>query len=149
MDTTLPRPVRTLLVLLVVVLLAVSIVLGAALVSGRSPGSWWAQATGHVVVEHHADAADVPDGERPDWLPADADEITVVRPGRAAGGATGTRLDARVPQGTAVPASCAASRRPALPWDGGGDWPDFTAAETLTCDGWHLVARPHHWYAWS
>lgn len=150
MDTTLPRPVRAALALLVVVLLAVSFVLGAALVTERSPGSLWAEATGHVTVEHHASVADVPAGEGPDWLPADADEITVVRPGRSAtGGVSGSRLDARVPSGSAAPASCTATTQPTIPWDGGGSWPTFTVAETLTCGDWHLVAREHHWYAWS
>lgn len=149
MDTTLSRPVRTFLVFLIFVLLAVGVALGAMLVAERSPGSVWAQLRGQIAVEHHASAADVPDTEGPDWLPTDADEITVVRPGRTASDTTGSRLDARVPLGTVAPAACGASKRASQPWDGGDGWPSFTLAETLTCGDWHLVARPRHWYAWT
>lgn len=148
MNTAPSLSVRPSRVILVVVLLAVSVALGAALTSERSLGSWWAQLNGDIAVEHHGSAADVPAGDGPAWLPEDADEITVVRSGRSAD-VTGSRLDARVPLGSAAPATCTPSRRPSIPWDGGGSWPDFTAAETLTCGDWHLVARPHHWYAWS
>lgn len=148
MPTTLSRPVRTLLIVLVIGLLAVSVGLGAALVSERSPGSLWAELRGNTEVEHPDSAADVTSEQGPDWLPGDADEITVVRSGPNAD-VEGSRIDARVPEGSTTPESCVASKQASLPWDGGGRWPDFTLAETLTCGDWHLVARPHHWYAWS
>ncbi|WP_432522958.1 hypothetical protein [Kineococcus sp. SYSU DK006] len=144
------------LVHLAAALAAGTVGIGAlALVSGSVPGvaglgPLLAEAQGHTDRAVHSRPAQVPAADLPDWARAGEAEVTVVRPGEAAGEGAGeaVRADLAVPAGFTLPATCAPVERVGMPFDGGGDeWPD-SRRPGHRCGGWSAVVAGDHLYVW-
>ena len=133
---------------------AVAGVAGGALATGHVPGveglgPRLAQAQGHVQRTVYERPARLPAEDLPEWAREGGEQVTVVRPGRAAGsGVEGVRADVSVPAGFSPPASCTRLEHVGMPFDGGGeDWPDSTAPGQR-CGRWSVVVADGHLYVW-
>lgn len=121
---------------------------GAEKISGRSLGAVLNEVRGNTDFERYDTASELPANDAPSWLPDDASDIQVVRPGSNSE-EDGVRLDATVTT-TAIPTECTPADGPtSIPWDGAGDWPDLTTATTYTCDTWTMTVDGTHWYLWT
>ena len=113
------------------------------------PGAALAELQGHTETTDHATADRAPAGLVPDWTRRLGTDVTVVRPGDAAGDDSGSvRADMTLPAGTTLPAGCTPREQVGMPFDGGGSWPDLGTTSQL-CDGWVTVVLGDHLYAWS
>jgi len=145
-----PRRGRAVTAVIVgVVASTVAIAAVAALATGRSGsvGASVAEFQGKVATATYDDARSIPSPQRPDWFPDGARDVTVKTPGPRSG-ADGIKLDAAVPSGTTLPASCTTSGY-SQAWDGGGTWPAFVAGDIRACGDWRAVLRDGRLYLWK
>ncbi|MGY2064168.1 hypothetical protein [Blastococcus sp. SYSU DS0619] len=112
-------------------------------------GAMLAELQGHTATSDHADADDAPRGDVPDWTRAAGSEVTVVRPGEAAGDDSGSvRAEMALEEGVRLPADCTALPQVGMPFDGGGNWPDL-GGEAQLCEGWVTVVLGDRLYTWT
>ncbi|MEU4360931.1 hypothetical protein [Promicromonospora sp. NPDC023987] len=117
-------------------------------IAGRSIGALVNESQGNSTFGRYDSAAELPEDVAPSWLPRDARDIQVVGAGPNSG-VRGVRIDAGVASAS-TPSACVPATTRTIPWDGGGDWPDLSSAETYTCDpSWTLAVIGGHWYLWS
>ena len=113
------------------------------------PGAALAELQGHTRTTDHDTADRAPRGTVPDWTRGVGTDVTVVRPGEAAGDDSGSvRVDMTLPAGTTLPDGCTPRDQVGMPFDGGGSWPDLGTTSHL-CDGWVTVVLADHLYAWA
>ena len=117
-------------------------------IAGRSIGALVNESQGNSTFNRYDSAAELPENVAPSWLPRDARDIRIVGSGPNSG-VRGVRIDAGVAS-TSIPSACVPATSRAIPWDGGGSWPDLSSATTYTCDpSWTLSVAGGHWYLWS
>lgn len=113
------------------------------------PGAVLAELQGHTATADHDTAEAAPRGDVPGWTRAVGSDVTVVRPGEAAGDDGGSiRVHMTLADGTSVPADCTPLDQVGMPFDGGGRWPDLGDTAQL-CDGWVTVVLGDQLYAWT
>ncbi|MGY1720158.1 hypothetical protein ACI8AG_14045 [Blastococcus sp. SYSU DS0552] len=113
------------------------------------PGAMLAELQGHTETSDHADADDAPRGDVPGWTRPVGHDVTVVRPGEAAGDDSGSvRAEMTLDEGARPPADCTALPQVGMPFDGGGNWPDL-GDEAQLCEGWVTVVLGDRLYTWT
>ena len=113
------------------------------------PGAMLAELQGHTRTTDYDRAERAPRDLVPDWVRDAGTDVTVVRPGDAAGDDGGSvRAEMVLAEGTELPADCTPLDQVGMPWDGGGSWPDL-GEEAQLCDGWVTVVLGEHLYAWT
>ncbi|MCZ2847939.1 hypothetical protein [Modestobacter sp. VKM Ac-2978] len=113
------------------------------------PGAALAELQGHTATSDHDTADAAPRDDVPDWTRAVGSDVTVVRPGEAAGDDGGSiRVHMTLADGTSLPADCTPLDQVGMPFDGGGRWPDLGDTAQL-CDGWVTVVLDDQLYAWT
>ncbi|MCZ2823230.1 MULTISPECIES: hypothetical protein [unclassified Modestobacter] len=113
------------------------------------PGAAFAELQGHTQTADHATADVAPREDVPAWTRAVGSDVTVVRPGEAAGDDAGSvRVHMTLTSGTTLPAHCTPLDQVGMPFDGGGRWPDL-GDEAHLCDGWVTVVLGDQLYAWT
>ena len=113
------------------------------------PGAMLAELQGHTDTSGHAHAERAPRGDVPGWTRGVGHDVSVVRPGDAAGDDSGSvRARMTLDEGARLPAGCAGLPQVGMPFDGGGNWPDL-GEEAQLCEGWVTVVLADRLYTWT
>ncbi|MCZ2858986.1 hypothetical protein [Blastococcus sp. VKM Ac-2987] len=88
------------------------------------PGAVLAELQGHTDTSGHVHAEQAPRGDVPGWTRGVGHDVTVVRPGDAAGDDSGSvRAQMTLDEGARLPAGCTALPQVGMPFDGAGPGP--------------------------
>lgn len=115
--------------------------------SGMTFGEFANELRGNTQTRQYDTGADVPDADRPDWMPLHAADVTVKKPGTDDGAST-VKLDFSTASALDLPDECATETRYVQPFDGGGRWPQDVLEASHDCGDWRVSVTEHHVYAW-
>jgi hypothetical protein len=132
---------------IVALVIAFAIVVVPKLASGLSLGQSLEELNGQTKTTHFASASGA-SGETPAWVPAAATNLTIEVPGPNSKSPGGVQLDADVPSGFALPATCTPTGQ-SFPWAHGWSGLDIRTASLEKCGSWTATVVNGHLYAWQ